>query len=200
MARYAAELISRAHAMSIAYYKRFRMEIDLRTVIVPEPILPESYFWTPWSSELVERHAQTKWESFRYELDSQVFPCLGDYVGCFRLMLEIFHRDNFLPEATWLISHGDREHVEDVATIQGLTGSQGLGAIQNVGVVPLHRGKGLGRALVLKNLQGFQAAGMNRVSLEVTAENDVAIQLYQSLGFRTLRTIYKAVEEPLGAY
>ncbi|MFP6769566.1 MAG: GNAT family protein [Planctomycetaceae bacterium] len=48
--------------------------------------------------------------------------------------------------------------------------------------------------MVLKNLAGFREAGLQRVYLEVTAENLPAVQLYDSLGFRLVRTMYKAVQ------
>jgi ribosomal protein S18 acetylase RimI-like enzyme len=68
------------------------------------------------------------------------------------------------------------------------------GSIQNVGVTPAHRGLGLGRALLLKSLHGFRDAGVRRVALQVTAENRTALELYQSLGFVSRQTLYKAVE------
>ena len=69
--------------------------------------------------------------------------------------------------------------------------SRGWGAIQNVGVVPGWRGCGVGRALVLKALHGFRAAGMRACYLEVTADNAPAVSLYRTLGFRCTRTHYK---------
>jgi len=61
-------------------------------------------------------------------------------------------------------------------------------------VIPSHRGIGLGRALVHRTLAGFQEAGLRRAYLEVTAENNAAVQLYRSLGFRRAKTLYKAVD------
>jgi hypothetical protein len=69
-----------------------------------------------------------------------------------------------------------------------------MGGVQNVGITPEHRGRGLGMCLLQRALWGFQEAGMKRVYLEVTAENAKAIRLYQRLGFRRVRTVYKAVE------
>lgn len=180
-----------------SYFKRFRMEIDLREAALPAPLLPDGYHWESWSPHVLERHAWAKWESFRSEIDSQVFECLGDYIGCLRLMQEIYNRDTFLANATWLISHDAPrgKPLQDCATIQGLAQAGALGSIQNVGVVPAHRGLGLGRALVLKSLEGFRLAGMNRVYLEVTAQNKPAVELYRSLGFKVTRTVYKAVED-----
>jgi ribosomal protein S18 acetylase RimI-like enzyme len=143
----------------------------------------------------LDRHSQVKFASFRAEIDSQVFPCLGNLAGCRRLMQDICAQNTFLPEATWLITYrfDDWSAIVDCATIQGLGKSPTLGAVQNVGVVPEHRGQGLGRALVLRALAGFKSKGLRRVYLEVTAENQQAVALYQSIGFQHTRTMYKAV-------
>ena len=69
-----------------------------------------------------------------------------------------------------------------------------MGAIQNLGVTPERRGQGLGRALLLRALAGFQQAGLKQAFLEVTAQNAGAIHLYQQIGFVHSRTVYKAVE------
>ena len=66
--------------------------------------------------------------------------------------------------------------------------------IQNIGIVPGHRGLGLGTCLIERSLAGFRMHGLLRVSLEVTADNRRAVQLYQRLGFRRTRTVYKVVD------
>ncbi len=181
--------------MGVTYYKRFRMEIDLNRTRLEAAVLPEGYAWVAWQPGLLERHALAKFESFRAEIDSDVFPSLGDPAGCRALMSEIVQRATFVPGATWLIScRLAPDQWEDCGTIQGLVQAGQWGAVQNVGVAPEHRGRGLGRALILHSLGGFQAAGVPRVYLEVTACNLAAVQLYRSVGFRLARTTYKAVE------
>lgn len=175
--------------MAITYFKRFRMEVDLDEGI-SAPILPPGYHWVPWRESLLDAHAEVKFRCFRDELDTQVFPCLGDRHGCARLMREIRRKPGFLPEATWMIA-GPLGYG---ATIQGVVDRHGQGAIQNVGVVPAYRGMGLGRALVRQSLIGFHSAGLNRVYLEVTAENAPAVRLYRDVGFRKAKTLYKAVD------
>jgi len=118
-------------------------------------------------------------------------------------MAEIVGQEGFVPEATWLIAFqpADRLKPVDCGTIQGVGRPGGVGAIQNVGVVPEHRGLGLGRALMLKALRGFRDAGLHRVYLEVTASNRPAVHLYCSLGFRLTRTMYKPLEvDPAEVY
>ncbi|GIW89050.1 MAG: N-acetyltransferase [Isosphaeraceae bacterium] len=178
--------------MAVSYFKRFRMEIDLEGNTTPVA-LPEGYRWVAWSDQLLDLHAELKYLSFRNELDSLIFPCLGEREGCRRLMGEIRRKPGFLPSATWAIAAPEG----CVATIQGVVDQGPIGAIQNVGVIPGYRGLGLGRALVRQALGGFAAAGLRRAYLEVTADNHLAVRLYRSLGFRRSRTLYKAIDYDL---
>jgi len=176
----------------LQYFKRHRMELDLTNAPVPSAVLPEGYHWGEWDEEDVERHALVKHRSFRDEVDAEVFTSLGEYYGCLRLMREISQQDGFLGPATWLIVYrGDDGLPCDCGTIQGLSQSEYVGSIQNVGVVPEHRGLGLGRALILKSLEGFVLARHKRAVLEVTATNHPAVELYRSLGFQITKTMYR---------
>ena len=177
----------------VRYFKRYRMEIDLNGL--PGPELPEGYTFIGWHPSLLDAHAQALYASFRDGLDTQIFPSLGSHPGCLQLMTEISRRPGFEPWATWLLTRGD----EHVGTVQGIRERSGLGAIQNIGIVAAHRGRGLGSALVLQALHGFRLAGLGRTFLEVTAENEPAVRLYRRLGFRRRKTLYKAVETATSA-
>jgi len=179
--------------MKISYFKRFKMEIELATAEPPPP-LPPGYFWAPWDEALLETHAETKFLCFQEEIDATVFPSLSTREGCLLLMREIRKKKGFLPLATWLIGCPDGY----CATVQGVCERPGLGAIQNFGVTQPYRGKGLGSALLLKALEGFTLSGMGKAFLEVTAQNDAAVRLYRRAGFRSKKTVYKAVEETAG--
>jgi ribosomal protein S18 acetylase RimI-like enzyme len=175
--------------VNITYFKRFKMEIDLREA-PPVPPLPEGFFWVAWDESLVEVHAEVKFASFHGEIDSAVFPSLSDRHGCYYLMNEIRKKPGFLPWATWLVASADGY----CGTVQGLRDRLGFGAIQNLGVTPAARGRGLGGALLLQALAGFRKAGLDIAYLEVTAQNEAAVRLYRRLGFRCRKTIYKAVD------
>jgi ribosomal protein S18 acetylase RimI-like enzyme len=181
--------------MGLTYFKRFRMEIDLAGRDFSHVALPAGHWFVPWEDSLLETHAETKYQCFRFEIDANVFPCLGDLPGCLRLMGEISQKPGFLPAATWLVARTAASgEVEHCGTIQGIIDRNGMGAVQNLGVVPDHRDRGLGRALMLRALQGFQSAGLRQVFLEVTSQNEGAIRLYRRMGFQKVRTIYKVVE------
>ena len=178
--------------MACTYYKRFRMEVDLTEPFPEIPAAPFGYRYVPWNRDLLDAHAVAKFRSFRSEIDSQVFQCLGDHAGCRQLMLEISRRRGFAPSATWLVEHDDPYDV--CGTIQGIRATNGVASIQNIGVVPEHRNCRLGVGLILRALHGFRNDGMHRAYLEVTAENTGAIRLYRRLGFQSARTVYKVAE------
>jgi GNAT superfamily N-acetyltransferase len=175
---------------SVCYFKRFKMETGLDGL--PEARLPAGYHWAAWHSGLLELHADVLYACFHNELDSVVFASLGSREGCVLLMSEIARRRNFVPEATWLLVGPGGP----CGTIQALCERSGLGSIQNVGIAPGSRSRGLGEALVLRALHGFRQLGLGRAILEVTAQNDGAIRLYRRLGFRCTKTLYKAVPDP----
>jgi ribosomal protein S18 acetylase RimI-like enzyme len=174
--------------LAVTYFKRFRMEIDLADAACAPP-LPADYRWLPWDETLLDAHADALFASFQDEIDTVVFPSLRTRQGCLSLMGEIRRKNGFLSGATWLLAGPGGF----CGTIQGVRERTGLGSIQNVGVVAAHRGKGLGSALLLQALAGFRLAGLGRVFLEVTAQNDAAVQLYHRLGFRRRKTLYKLV-------
>jgi GNAT superfamily N-acetyltransferase len=173
---------------AISYFKRYKMEVDLEG-LPPLPALPPGFRSVGWHLELLEAHAEVLYASFHNEIDATVFASLGARDGCTLLMTEVARRRAFVHEATWLLVGPDGP----CGTVQGLRERGALGAIQNLGVVPSWRGRGLGEALLLYALHGFRAAGLARGGLEVTAQNDAAVRLYRRLGFRRRKTLYKAV-------
>lgn len=182
--------------MGLTYFKRFLMEIDVSQSLFDVGSLPSGYHLMAWDDALLEAHAQAKYRCFHEEIDTHVFPSLGHPEGCLRLMRDIAQGEGFLPDATWLLVSTDatRQHVDYCGTVQGVRCGESRGSVQNFGVVPEHRGRGLGTLLLRRSLAGFRAAGISRVTLEVTARNQDAQRLYQRLGFRRLRTVYKAAE------
>jgi ribosomal protein S18 acetylase RimI-like enzyme len=175
---------------SISYVKRYKMEVDLHTL--PAPVLPAGFECLAWCEHLIEVHAEALFGSFHGEIDSRVFPSLGDRAGCSCLMAEIRRKWGFVPQATWLLVGPSGP----CGSVQGVRERTGVGAIQNLGIVPAWRGRGLGTALLLRALHGFRDAGLGRAILEVTAHNDPAVRLYRNLGFRRRKILYKAIADP----
>lgn len=182
--------------MSVTWFKRYRMHFDLRNPLPELPDLPAGYELLPWDPSLLGRHAQAKYLSFRHEIDANVFPCLAEQAGCRQLMSEISGRQGFVPASTWLAicRQSGSPELKNCGTVQGINLREGEGSIQNLGVAPEHRGRGLARSLLILSLRGFTAEGLQEASLEVTARNRYAIDLYRRFGFRIVKSVYKSIE------
>jgi ribosomal protein S18 acetylase RimI-like enzyme len=180
--------------MALTYFKRYRMELDLRRWGGQPLAPPTGYRLWAWDPGLLSAHADVKYRCFQQELDANIFPCFGSRDGCQRLMQEISQRQGFIPQATWLLSHAGPRGDDFCGTIQGVREAADLASIQNIGIVPEHRGHGLGTVLIHRALAGLRDAGLARVYLEVTAQNDGAVRLYQRLGFAKVRVLYKTQE------
>lgn len=62
------------------------------------------------------------------------------------------------------------------------TNSQ-VSGIYGLGVLPEYRGKGYGRAILLKGIKIMKESGIKNIMLQVEAENSTALGLYTSCGF-----------------
>ena len=56
--------------------------------------------------------------------------------------------------------------------------------IYSIAVLPSYRGRGLGKELLICNINKAQSQGYQRLNLEVREDNTGAISLYEILGFR----------------
>lgn len=176
------------------FVKRNQMVFDFTTTVLAPPQLPTSFWFAEWSSALIKPHADVLHRSFCNDSDGAVFTTFRQYSHCERLMQVLADNPAFLSDATLLIAYGDPDgFFEYVANIQGLKLSEEVGAIQNVAVLPEYRRRGIGQALVQGALQGFQRAGVKRVTLEATSDNLSAVNLYQRIGFTTFRVYFKEI-------
>jgi ribosomal protein S18 acetylase RimI-like enzyme len=137
-------------------------------------------------------HALALWASFRDGPETVTFPSLGTDTGCRDLLHALTSLPTFLPAATWLAAVG----AEPVGTIQ-CTVHAGEAEIHNLGVVPGHRHRGIGAALIARCLATLVAASCRRVSLDVTASNEPALALYRKFGFRPYKTVYLRAHGPV---
>jgi mycothiol synthase len=60
------------------------------------------------------------------------------------------------------------------------------GLFEPVGTRPAHRGKGLGKVVMLEGLRRLQELGARTAAVTAIHDNEAAIRLYNSVGFRTV--------------
>lgn len=187
---------SQCHDRSLC---RYRMELDLRKVIPGKwPSLASGYHCSNWRWSDCEDFASALYQSFADSPDTQIIPSFRSWDGCKELTRLVAQSSYFWPSATQIIRIGR----EPVACIQVMGGPDGKINIQNIGVIPGHRGLGLGSHLLGRALATIHKWGMPIIGLEVTADNRAAIKMYESFGFQRSGEVWKKVvptdgKEPL---
>ena len=74
-------------------------------------------------------------------------------------------------------------------TLGGVSCPDGVGLIASVAVLPEFRGRGLGRDLTEDLLDRLHEIGVDRVRLTVAPDNETALAMYRSLGFRATGSV-----------
>ncbi len=94
------------------------------------------------------------------------------------------HAFDLVPDAS-LLARVDGELV-GLANL-GLRGPDAW--VGGVGVVPAHRGTGVGEALMRRLVEEARSHGVERLWLEVIVENTAALRLYEKLGWTHVRDV-----------
>lgn len=82
-----------------------------------------------------------------------------------------------------------RRVVGNVTLTQARGGGMGCWLISNLVVDPAYRRRGIGRALMEEALAHVRSRGGSRIILQVRADNQAAVHLYQSMGFVPMETL-----------
>ena len=71
--------------------------------------------------------------------------------------------------------------------------SPGVGHTTQICVLPGYQGHGLGGMLMQSSMDALRAMKFRELTLTVTSQNRSAVQLYEKLGFTTIRTFTAGV-------
>jgi len=128
--------------------------------------------------------------------------CLPENYGDYFFM-DLYNR---FPE-TFIVAEGNGEivgyvmcRIELGLSNFGFSGFIKKGHIVSIAVMPKHRRKGIGYALVSKAMEGMRFYGAKQAFLEVRVSNLPAISLYEKLGFKVTRTIHGYYSDGEDAY
>ena len=109
-----------------------------------------------------------------------------------------FWEEAFHTDAYYLIARDvDRDNL--IVAYAGCWVLANEGHITNVAVDPDYQGQGLGRRLMNELTSRVKALGVDSMTLEVRPSNTVAINLYTSLGFRSVGQRPKYYTNPVEA-
>ncbi|HJU85453.1 MAG TPA: ribosomal protein S18-alanine N-acetyltransferase [Nitrososphaeraceae archaeon] len=74
------------------------------------------------------------------------------------------------------------------------------GHVVSVAVLQEHRGKGIGRSLLVEAINGLAGRKCDEIYLEVRASNSLAIKMYQSIGFLIKSRLHSYYRDGEDAY
>ena len=97
----------------------------------------------------------------------------------------------FLPEASFLVKPATGDRL--VAMILTSTVADRIGHTTQICVMPGYQGHGLGRHLMEASILALRRRNYEAISLTVTSVNEKAVELYEHLGFRTIKTFAAGV-------
>ena len=131
----------------------------------------------------------------------------ADLLAVFRIEKTSFNEpwpyaafEHYLEEPAFLVADEDGKVVGYVLATVVPNHGRPLGHIKDFAVHPDRRGEGVGTELLSQALATVTARGAQSVKLEVRADNDAAIGLYQSFGFEHFRTVPRYYGDGTDAY
>jgi ribosomal protein S18 acetylase RimI-like enzyme len=97
----------------------------------------------------------------------------------------------FLPEASFVVRPVTGEG--PIAMILTSTVAERVGHTTQVCILPGYQGHGIGRHLMEQSILALRRRHYEWLSLTVTSVNQRAVELYEKLGFRTVKTFAAGV-------
>ncbi len=148
----------------------------------------------PWTDRAMESAARLIQLAYADHVDGEINDQYRTEAGGMKFLRNIVLLPGcgqFLPEASFLVrpATGDRL----VAMVLTSTVAEGVGHTTQICVMPGYQGHGIGRLLMEASIQALRRRNYESLSLTVTSVNKKAVELYEHLGFRTIKTFAAGV-------
>jgi ribosomal protein S18 acetylase RimI-like enzyme len=164
-------------------------EADLRG----EPLSPGLRI-EAWSDHCFESAARLIQLAYANHVDGQINDQYCSTQGSLKFLRNIVLLPGcgqFLPAASFVIRPATGDDL--IAMILTSTVAEKVGHTTQVCVMPGYQGHGLGRQLMEHAIRALRQLGYESLSLTVTAVNTRAVELYEHLGFRAMKTFAAGV-------
>jgi ribosomal protein S18 acetylase RimI-like enzyme len=183
------------HAALFRGFPRHFMEAQLRDVAALPARTPPDLAIVPWTINRHDETARLIAAAYAGHVDSQINDQYRSPGGARRFLTNIVQYPGcgtFFAPASFAAQDADRRlHGISLASLV----ARDVGHITQVCVLEQDRGTGLGYELVRQSLAALAAAGCRSASLTVTASNESAVRLYESMGFVIRRNFAACVWE-----
>jgi ribosomal protein S18 acetylase RimI-like enzyme len=148
----------------------------------------------PWSDRAFEAAAHLIHLAYADHVDSRINDQYCSEAGGLKFLRNIVLLPGcgqFLPEASFLVRPaGDARLIAMVLTS---TVAEKVGHTTQICVMPGYHGNNIGRMLMEHSILALRRRNYQSLSLTVTSVNKRAVELYEHLGFRPLKTFAAGV-------
>jgi ribosomal protein S18 acetylase RimI-like enzyme len=164
------------------------MLLRLADAKLSEQSLSSGLRMEPWTDRAFESAAKLIQLSYADHVDGEINDQYRTEAGGMKFLRNIVILPGcgqFLPEASFLVRPvtGDRL----IGMVLTSTVQEGVGHTTQICVMPGYQGSHIGRALMEASIQALRRRKYEWLSLTVTAVNTSAVQLYEHLGFETIK-------------
>jgi len=148
----------------------------------------------PWDDRHFEACAQLIFRAYEGHVDSEINDQYHSEAGAMKFLKNIIVLPGcgtFLPEGSFVVRPLASERL--IAAVLASRVSHGVGHTTQICVLPGFQRQGLGLRLMEASIRALASMRFHALSLTVTAANSRAVQLYERLGFKTVKTFAAAV-------
>lgn len=148
----------------------------------------------PWTDRAFESAARLIQLAYANHVDGEINDQYRTQAGGMRFLRNIVLLPGcgqFLPEASFLVRPTTGDPL--VGMVLTSTVAKGVGHTTQVCVMPGYQGHGIGRQLMERSILALRRRNYEALSLTVTCVNRSAVQLYEHLGFRSIKTFAAGV-------
>jgi len=142
----------------------------------------------PWDDRAFESAARLIYLAYADHVDSQINDQYRSEAGGMKFLRNIVLLPGcgqFLPEASFLMRSASADRL--IGMVLTSTVAEGVGHTTQLCVMPGYQGSGVGRQLMEHSILALRQRRWESLSLTVTSINRRAIELYEHLGFRTVK-------------
>ena len=163
-------------------YQRVKMVYDLKENQIPEYNLAEDYQLSNFTIDKLDEELQVVVDTFKNTIDREIFQQFSNL----DVLRDFFYRSNMDSDRLRIDSPIILKNGKIVGVNIVINLSDTDSYIWIIALLPDHRGKGLGKYLMLKSHENCKQAKVDKMVLDVTIANTAAFTLYTNLGYKEI--------------
>jgi ribosomal protein S18 acetylase RimI-like enzyme len=149
---------------------------------------------TRWSDRYFEPCAKLIYLAYANHVDGEINDQYRSRSGALKFLKNIILLPGcgqFVQGASFVLHQPGSDDL--VAAVLTSEVSSGVGHTTQICVLPGYQGHGIGRMLMQTSAEALRSMKFRELTLTVTSENRTAVQLYERLSFRTIKSFTAGV-------